>query len=131
MSLLVNVIIIARVLYQRARVQSQRTIWYRSRRIILQLMPLSSLFLLVWLPCVICFVIPLFTPNAFLTALYSNYLSYYQYISSLLCPFACLISLPEVHPKLQRFRRVQPRIEQPMGVVGQPLTCKPGTQFDS
>lgn len=96
LSLLATSIIIIRVVIQKRRAATQRTVWQRSRRIIIQLLALSALYLVVWLPCVICFVITLFTSAPFLSALYPAYLSYYQYLSSLLCPFVCLAGLPEV-----------------------------------
>ena len=104
-------IIIIRVLIQRGRINTQRTVWQRSRRIIIQLISLSALYMIVWLPCVICFVITLFTPVPFLTAFYSAYLSYYQYISSLLCPFICLLGSPEIRHALRNNRLIQPTVQ--------------------
>lgn len=110
LSALATWIIIIRVLIQKRRITTQRTVWQRSRRIIIQLISLSALYMIVWLPCVICFVITLFTPVQFLTDFYSAYLSYYQYISSLLCPFACLLGSPEIRQALKNNRLIQPSI---------------------
>ncbi|CAF1199867.1 unnamed protein product [Adineta steineri] len=110
-------IIIIRVLIQKQRVNSQRTVWQRSRRIIMQLIVLSALYMIVWLPCVICFVITLFTPVPFLTALYGAYLSYYQYIACLLCPFACLLGSSEIRQVMRNTRVVQPSMH-----IMQPIT---------
>lgn len=96
-----TLVIIARVLIQRNRITSQRSVWRRTRRMILQLMPLSIVFLLAWLPSVICFVITLFQPDPVLSSFYANFLSYYQYASSLFCPFVCLLGLPEVRQKIK------------------------------
>lgn len=110
LSMLATLIIIGRVLLQKRRVTSQRSVWNRSRRIIVQLISLSTLYTVVWLPCMICFVITIFTPVPFLSALNSAYLSYYQYGSSLLCPLVCLLGLPELRNKLRICKKVRPRI---------------------
>ena len=103
-------IIIIRVLIQRSHANVQRNAWQRSRRMIVQILPFSALYSIVWLPCVICFVITLFTPVPFLTAFYSAYLSYYQYISCLLCPFACLLGSADLRRPLREHRRIQPTV---------------------
>ncbi len=103
-------IIIIRVLIQRRRVTTQRTVWQRSHRLIIQLVSLSMLYMIVWLPCVICFVITLFTPVPFLSAFYSAYLSYYQYISCLLCPFVCLLGSSEIREALKNNRLIHPLV---------------------
>jgi len=108
LSTLATWIIIIRVLIQRRRVTTQRTVWQRSRRLIIQLVSLSTLYMIVWLPCVICFVITLFTPVPFLSAFYSAYLSYYQYISCLLCPFVCLLGSSEIREALKNNRLIHP-----------------------
>jgi hypothetical protein len=108
LSTLATWIIIIRVLIQRRRAAAQRTAWQRSRRLIKQLVSLSALYMIVWLPCVICFVITLFTPVPFLSAFYSAYLSYYQYISSLLCPFVCLLGSSEIREALKNNRLIHP-----------------------
>ncbi|UJR29218.1 hypothetical protein I4U23_010432 [Adineta vaga] len=109
LSIFATSLIIIRVLIQKRRVTTQRSVWNRSRRVIVQLVALSALFILVWLPCVICFVITLFTSAPFLSSLYSAYLSYYQYLSSLLCPFVCLAGLPEVRRALRRTNQLKPQ----------------------
>ena len=71
---------------------------------------LFALYLIVSLPCMICAVITLFTPIPFLSALNSAYLSYYQYVSSLLCPLVRLLNLPEIRGKLQIREKVRPQM---------------------
>ncbi len=95
---------------QKRRAQTQRSIWNRSRRIIVQLVALSALYMLVWLPCVICFVITLFTVAPLLSSLYFTYLSYYQYLSSLFCPFVCLAGFPEVRHAMKNTNHIKPQI---------------------
>jgi hypothetical protein len=110
LSILATLVIIIRLLLQKRRATTQRSIWNRSRRLILQLMALSALYILVWLPCVICFVITLFKPVPFLSSLYSAYLSYFQYFSSLLCPFVCLLGMPEIRRALRNSTQVKPHL---------------------
>ncbi|CAF1363136.1 unnamed protein product [Adineta steineri] len=110
LSILATSLIITRVLIQKCRATTQRSIWNRSRRIIIQLVALSTLYMLVWVPCVICFVITLFRSVPILSSLYSSYLSYYQYLSSLLCPFVCLAGLPEVRRALNNIKPLNKQI---------------------
>ncbi|CAF1188278.1 unnamed protein product [Rotaria sp. Silwood1] len=110
LSIIATCIIIIRVLFQNRRTGAQRTVWQRRRRIVMQLVALSTLYMIVWAPCVICFVITLFTPVPFLSAFYSAYLSYYQYISCLLCPFACLLGSSDIREAFKLNRFVQPSV---------------------
>ncbi|CAF1613897.1 unnamed protein product [Adineta ricciae] len=109
LSTFATLLIVIRVLIQKSRVTTQRSIWNRSRRLIVQLVALSTLYILVWLPCVICFVITLFTSSRLLSSIYSDYLSYYQYLSSLLCPFVCLAGLHKVRHALRCKNQLQPQ----------------------
>ncbi len=102
--------IIIRVLIQKRRANAQRTVWQRSHRMIIQIISLSVIYMIVWIPCDICFVITLFTPVPFLTAFYSAYLSYYQYIACLLCPFACLLGSSDLRQTLRKNRMVHPAV---------------------
>ncbi|CAF2673018.1 unnamed protein product [Rotaria sp. Silwood2] len=115
LSILTTLIIIIRLLFQNRRTGAQRTVWQRRRRIVMQLVALSALYMIVWSPCVICFVITLFIPVPFLSAFYSAYLSYYQYMSCLLCPFACLLGSSEIREafKLNRFVQTSVNTVQP------------------
>ena len=117
--------IIIRVIIQQRRSHAQRTVWQRSHRLIIQLVSLSALYMLVWIPCDICFVITLFTPVPFLTALYSAYLSYYQYIACLLCPFACLLGSADLRQTLRRTRTVHPSTHERVGMYPERIAVLP------
>jgi hypothetical protein len=99
-------ILIVRVLFQKRRV-GQRGIWRRNRRMIIQLASISIMYIIVWIPSVVCSVVLLFVPNQNFFAFSTNVLSYFQYLSCLLCPFMSLIGLPEVRGSIKQiFTRI-------------------------
>ncbi|CAM4778043.1 unnamed protein product [Rotaria magnacalcarata] len=108
LSSLATLIIIIRILWQHQRSGAHRTIRQCRRQIIIQLIPLSALYIIVWLSCVICFVITFFTSAPFLTAFYSAHLCYFQYIGCVLCPFVYLFGSSDIREVFKRYRLVQP-----------------------
>ena len=113
-------IIIVRVLLQKRRV-GQREIWRRNRKLVIQLASISIMYIVVWIPSVVCFIVPLIVPSPLSSQLTTGILNYSQYMSVLLCPFMCLIGLPEIrHSLKQMFTRlnfVQPLTQSPTALV--------------
>jgi len=66
--------------------------------------------MLVRLPYAIYFLITLFKPIPFLLSLCSVYLSYYQYLPSMFCPFICLMGLSEIRHALKNATQIKPEI---------------------
>jgi hypothetical protein len=94
-------VLIVRVLVQKRRV-GQRDIWRRNRKMVLQLASVSTMYIIVWIPSVVCFVVPLIGPNPFALDLATAVLNYVQYSSCLLCPFMSLIGLPEIRDSIKQ-----------------------------
>ncbi len=90
----------------------QRDIWRRNRKMVIQLASISIMYIIIWISSVVCFVVPLIVPSPLALELGIAILSYVQYVSCLLCPFMCLIGLPEIRDSIkQMFKRtnnVQP-----------------------
>jgi len=107
-------VLIVRVIVQKRRV-GQRAIWQRNRKMVLQLSFVSIMYIIVWIPSILCYLIALIFQIAFAFDLASNVLIYFKYISSLLCPFVCLIGLPEVFQSIKqiftRFNTIQPAVQ--------------------
>jgi hypothetical protein len=101
-------VLIVRVIVQKRRV-GQREIWQRNRKMVLQLSSVSILYIVVWIPNILCYLISLLFPVPFAVELAADVLIYFPYISSLLCPFMCLVGLPEV---LQSVKQVFTRINK-------------------
>jgi hypothetical protein len=63
---------------------------------VVQLASISIMYIIVWTPSVVCFVVPLIVPSPLAFEFAVGILNYFQYVSCLLCPFMCLIGLPEI-----------------------------------
>ena len=103
--------LVLRVLLQKRRV-GQPGIWRRNCKMVIQLVSVSTIYIIVWIPIVVCFVVPLIVPSPFTLELVLAVLNYLQYIPCLLCPFMCLVGLPEIRDSfkqmLTRMNTVQP-----------------------
>jgi len=112
--------LIIRVFIQKRRV-AQRDMWRRNRRMAVQLASVSIMYIVVWISSVVCFVIPLIVPNPFALELATAVLNYVQYLSCLLCPFMCLIGLPEIRESIKkiftRSNNVQPLTHPPTAFI--------------
>ncbi len=95
----------------------QRDIWRRNRKMVIQLASISIMYVVVWIPSVVCFVVPLIVPDPYALELGTAILNYIQYVSCLLCPFMCLIGLPEIRDSIKkiltRANNVQPLTQNP------------------
>jgi len=107
-------VLIGRVIVQKRRV-GQRAIWQRNRKMVLQLSSISIMYIIVWIPSILCYLIALIFQIAFAFDLASNVFIYFKYLTSLLCPFMCLVGLPEVLQSIKqiftRFNTVQPLVQ--------------------
>ncbi|CAF1451115.1 unnamed protein product [Adineta steineri] len=112
-----TMILIIRIIVQKHRV-GQRAIWQRNRKMVIQLASLSAMYIAVWTPDIISFVIPIIVPNPLALDLASNVFCYFEYFAALLCPFACLVGLPEVRQSMRqifiRFNTIQPSSQNPV-----------------
>ena len=61
-----------------------------------QLLSVALLYMIVWIPILVCFLMVLFSSNTLVVQLSVSYLNYYQYVAMLLYPFICLTGLKEV-----------------------------------
>lgn len=84
------------------RLVNQRRIWYRNRKMVFQLTTVSIMYVIVWIPIVIGFVIPIINPNSTAIDISFNILIYLEYIACLLCPFMSLLGLPEICNSIKR-----------------------------
>ncbi|CAF1419242.1 unnamed protein product [Adineta steineri] len=115
-----TMILIIRVILQKHRI-GQRAIWQRNRKMVIQLASLSTMYIAVWIPDIISYVIPIIVSNPLALDLASNVFCYFEYLAALLCPFVCLVGLPEVRQSIRqifiRFNTVQPTFQNPVGFL--------------
>lgn len=116
--IVVTTVLIIRVVMSKHRA-GQRVTWHRNRRLALQLVVLSASYIVVWIPNIATFLIPIFVPNEFALALGSEIFIYFEYIGCLVCPFVSLVGLPEVRASIKkifhRSRTVEPQVVRTLG----------------
>jgi hypothetical protein len=92
--LLANVALVARVVWQKRRRQ-QSISWQKQRRMTLQLLSISCLYMIAWLPNTITAVIQEISASSFIAQVQSNYIFDLLYLVCLLIPWVCVGMLPE------------------------------------
>jgi hypothetical protein len=106
---LVNIILIIRVISRSNRLIDNPERTKKNRKMTIQLLVISLLFLIFWLPIAITGLIRQFFSPTFLIDVQYNIFFYLIYFIQLFLPFVCLISLSElkkiIREKLRRWRR--------------------------
>jgi hypothetical protein len=103
---MINLILIIRVTYRSSGLIDNLTRMKKNRKMTIQLLFISSLFLIFWFPIAITGLIQEFFSPTFLIDIQFNIFFYLIYFIQLFLPFVCLISLPELKKFLQeKFRR--------------------------
>lgn len=105
MIVICNVALIAQVVRQKYRMQRART-WRTARKLVVQLLPISLLYLIIYVPVNTIALIRLWFDPSFLVSFYSNIFAYFNYLGPLLVPFACLMSSPEMMTQIKRLHRL-------------------------
>ena len=96
-----TIVLITRVIVQKCRVH-QQAIWQRNRKMVVQLTSVSIIYIITWIPNILAFLIALIDPNSPSLQLGIDLFSYFPYIVCVLCPFMCLIGLPEAQEFITR-----------------------------
>jgi hypothetical protein len=99
-----NMTLIVRVIKQKLRRQ-QLVTWKKQRRMALQMLGISSLYITSWLPALIVAVIQQLISPSFLAQIQADYIIDLIYLPCLLLPWACLSLLPELTKWLWKFLR--------------------------
>ena len=102
--ILANVALVIRVMRSMSRIRQQRiSVWKRQKRLTLQLLAFSSLYIAVWFPTTTVAVLnKLFLPNLYtdVPAIYNIY--HLGYFVCPLQPFLCIFALPELRHFIDR-----------------------------
>jgi len=105
--LLSDIVLVIRVTKQRYR-RRQAITWSKQRRMTLQLLSISSIYLVTWLPNIVIGILQQFYPSAFLNVIEKNYVGDLTYLICLLIPWICIGLLPEFTKwMLNQFRRLK------------------------
>lgn len=97
-----NLLIIIRVTYLRKRM-IQRNIWKKNKKMVFQLLSLTSVLCIAWMPSTITSVISAIYPTKILTELYSNWmLIAFIYFAVLCAPVTSSMAMPELKNEIFR-----------------------------
>ena len=111
-----SVFLILRVVLQKRRLQRQMQ-WRKHRKMTIQLLSVTSLFFILYLPPVILATAYKLDLPSYLGVEYSRYASFFSYYITFLFPFACLNTLPQLSTRMKNtlryFRRRQGRAVAP------------------
>ncbi|CAF3431409.1 unnamed protein product [Rotaria sp. Silwood2] len=98
---LASITLLLRVLIQAKKMK--RTLnWRSTRKLTLQLMAISILYLLFWTPLALVSLVRIYFIPTFIDEITYYYLYYTPYFVQLLMPFVCIACLPEIWPKKTR-----------------------------
>ncbi|CAF1505322.1 unnamed protein product [Adineta steineri] len=104
--MLANILLIIRVIKQKSRRQKALS-WSKQRRMTLQLVSISSLYLIIWLPTIITGIIQQIDPSNYLYEIQEDFISDLTYLVCLLLPWMSLGLLPDFHKwMLRRYRHL-------------------------
>ena len=92
--LLASLALIVRVLWQKYS-RHQAISWSKQRRLTLQLLSISGLYLIAWLPNTIVSLIQTYYSPDFLSAVFGDYIADCVYLVCLFLPWVCLGLLPD------------------------------------
>ena len=101
--------LIVRLIKQKRQIRNNRVHWRRYRRMVIQLLTLASLFLVLTLPSFIVGIVQNCCLPTFAVALQIPYFTFLIRFSTILMPFVCLSSLPEIWFKLLPCKNTQVR----------------------
>ncbi|CAF2021972.1 unnamed protein product [Rotaria magnacalcarata] len=97
---LANMILLLRVTHQKRAMKSANT-WQKYRLVYVQLVSISILYFIIWIPFVIISLIRLFYDALFLQDMTMLIINYCLYICLLASPLICLLGLPTVRRNLR------------------------------
>jgi len=103
---LLSITLLIRVLIQ-AKKMKRSLNWRSTRKMTIQLVAISILYLIFWFPLSLVSLIRIYFIQTFLQDLTDYYLNYTPYMVQLLMPFVCIACLPEIWPKNNRVHITQ------------------------
>jgi len=105
--ILANIVLVIRVIKQKNRRQQMIT-WSKQRRMTLQLLSISSVYLFVWFPSIVTGVMDQFYNSDVLSEIEADYIGDLTYVVCIFVPWICIGLLPEFMKWiLKQFRRLK------------------------
>ncbi|CAF0783197.1 unnamed protein product [Adineta steineri] len=110
--LFANLLLFYRVIYQKLR-QLRPIDWHRQRRMIIQLLFISTTFIILQSPSIVIGVIEALWSPTFAFDIQYNYFAYLYYFINQLLPFVIIGSLPNMRKEIQQwFQRIKRRLDE-------------------
>ena len=94
-----NIVLIACVIYQKRSIQLANT-WRKVRRMVIQLLSVSVIYSVVWIPFAIISLIRIYIYPSFCQDFSVYVLNYTLYLCPLISPFLSLVGMPNVRRKI-------------------------------
>jgi len=101
-------ILIIKVLWTRRKMQRNLRNWSKNWKMIIQLLGITVVYTLVWLPLSIVSLISMFMENEPLELIVDDYMYYLTYIADMSAPIVAFVFSPEINRRLRN--RVQPSV---------------------
>ncbi|CAF1238894.1 unnamed protein product [Adineta steineri] len=99
-----SIFLVLRVILRKRHLQQQIQ-WRKHRKMILQLLSVSSLFFVLYLPPVMLAVAHKVGVPSYVGAQYNTYASLFSYYIAFLFPFTCLSTIPELGTRIKNIFR--------------------------
>ncbi|UJR14194.1 hypothetical protein I4U23_001187 [Adineta vaga] len=98
---LFNIFLLIRVIYQKHIHLQQPIVWRKHRRMTIQVVSVSFLYLLICFPTMIITLCKFFGISTFIGDEILKYTYFFTYFIGFLLPYVCLATLPELRLKLK------------------------------
>ncbi|CAF0738113.1 unnamed protein product [Adineta ricciae] len=131
---LFNILLLARVLYQKHVRLHQPVVWRKHRRLTIQVVSVSLLYLSNIFPAMVIGLLRICGYSTEIGDKILTYTTFFAYFTSILLPFVCLGSLPELRLKLKqilqcswlctRQTRVEPFHDPTFATKGHPVVVR-------
>ncbi|CAF1339588.1 unnamed protein product [Adineta steineri] len=121
-----NAALVIRVICYKRRAQ-QATPWQKQRRMTIQLLIISSVYFIAWIPNTIIAVIQEIIDSSFVAEIQANYFFDLLYLVCLLMPWVCIMMLPELKKwmwKLFRSHQSTQNIVVPLNITVLPMKTR-------
>ncbi|CAF1449869.1 unnamed protein product [Rotaria sordida] len=126
--ILANIILLLRFTYKKRAMKLANT-WRKYRLMYIQLVSISMLYFIIWIPFVIISLIRLFYDYLFLQDVTMLIINYCLYICPLASPFISLVGLPGARQHLRRNNLIIPWISRnAQNLIGPTATFKTRTE---
>jgi hypothetical protein len=124
--IILNILLIIRIIRQKNRIKQNRSIWCKCRKLTIQMISISSIYLICFLPSGIIYVLRiLLNNNQFGENAFQICFQYTFLFANSLLPFVTISLLPDLRKKIKFiFKRIIPILNQAKNVKIRPIVTQ-------